>query len=40
MDCIIIALALTALICVGMIPRRARQYWEIVNVRTKEKRRI
>lgn len=40
MDIILIALVLAGVICAGALPRKAREYWEIINIRTKEKRRI
>ncbi|WP_279388510.1 hypothetical protein [Anaerospora hongkongensis] len=40
MECIGIVLALAVIICARAIPRKTREYWELVNVRTKEKRRV
>ncbi|SDF77636.1 hypothetical protein [Sporomusa acidovorans] len=40
MDIILIALVLVGVICAGAMPRKAREYFELVNIRTKEKRRV
>lgn len=40
MDCILISVLLAGIIYAGAIPRKTRQYMQLVNIRTKEKRRV